>query len=494
VLSELRGRVTATLQPGALLDGKWRVEGLLGTGGMGAVYAATHARNAAKVAIKVLHPDVARDASSRERFLREGYAANQVDHPGVVKVIDDGVTQDGAAFLVMERLEGRSLEALAEQRGGTLSVDDLLRYTIPWLEVMAAAHAKGIVHRDLKPENVFVCNDGVVKVLDFGLARLRETVSQKRLTTEGSPIGTPAFMPPEQALALWDQVDARSDVYSLGASMFTLLTGQLVHDGRTVAELMVHISTKPARPIRSVLEVVPVPIAGVIDRALLPRSEDRFADAGAMLAAVRQAGVDMITQRHARSTLASGGDAFEGDATIRVEPMLRESPAVSVPFAATGTLHAGRAPIRDTARPVSSDPRRVPKAGVGALVVGLAVLGGVGGYVAYRALSPEPSRDGGEVAQEPKEPESSGAPKSDVAPEVSTATVPSASATVAPVESASARPGPSATATASEKNLERIERPRSTMSAKPSAKPVGPAPSAPKPCIRDGFSMECKRN
>jgi eukaryotic-like serine/threonine-protein kinase len=481
---------TPTLPTGAVLDGKWRIEGLLGQGGMGSVYAAIHVRNAAKVAIKVLHPDVARDESSRERFLREGYAANQVAHPGVVKVIDDGTTSDGAPFLVMERLEGRSLEGVAEQRGGTLSVDELLRFTIPWLEVMAAAHDKGIVHRDLKPENVFVCSDGVVKVLDFGLARLRETVSQKRLTTEGSPIGTPAFMPPEQALALWDQVDARSDVYSLGASMFTLLTGQLVHDGRTVAELMVHISTKPARPIRSVLELVPPPIAAVIDRALLSARELRFDDAGAMLKALRQAGVDMLAQRHGRMTLASGGSAFDGDATVRAEPAPPSVAAVSAAFAPTGTLHAGRAPARDTARPVSSDPRRVQKAGVGVLLASLATLGGVGGYLAYRSTTSP--REGADRAPEaPPTADSAPSARPSAAPRVDTATTGSAvSSAVSPAVS----PVPSVQPVTSPSGLSTGVAPLKTSrpTDKPSAKPSSTSSAPSKPCQRDPFTMQCK--
>jgi serine/threonine-protein kinase len=320
-------------------------------------------------------------------------------------------------------------------------------------------------------------------------------VSQKRLTTEGSPIGTPAFMPPEQALALWDQVDARSDVYSLGASMFTLLTGQLVHDGRTVAELMVHISTKPARPIRSVLELVPPPIAAVIDRALLSARELRFDDAGAMLKALRQAGVDMLAQRHGRMTLASGGNAFDGDATVRAEPAPPAAAAVSAAFAPTGTLHAGRAPARDTARPVSSDPRRVPKAGVGVLLAGLAMLGGVGGYLAYRSTtSPGEGADGAsetasetEAAPAPAQATADSAPSArpSAAPRVDTTSTGSAvSSTQSPAPSAQPVTSPSGLSTA----VAPLKTSRPT--EKPSAKPSSTSTA---PCQRDPFSMQCKR-
>jgi serine/threonine-protein kinase len=296
-----------------------------------------------------------------------------------------------------------------------------------------------------------------------------------------------------KALALWDQVDARSDVYSLGASMFTLLTGQLVHDGRTVAELMVHISTKPARPIRSVLELVPAPLASVIDRALLPSREQRFDDAGAMLAALRQAGVDMLAQRHGRSTLVSGGDAFDGDATIRAEPgsvLPMSAQAVSVPFAPTGTLHAGRAPVRDTARPVSSDPRRVPKAGLGVLFGALALLGGLGGYVAYRsttkpAAPADPVTSTAAISEEPShattERSTQVLPSS---PAVSSTPVATIASAVPPptIEPASTSARPSAAPV-------RISRPTS----KPSAKPdVSHARPTSRPCVRDPMTMLCK--
>ncbi|MBK8938500.1 MAG: serine/threonine protein kinase [Polyangiaceae bacterium] len=199
------------LTAGEVLDGKWRIEGELGRGGMGSVYAALHVRNQRRVAIKVLHGELAHDPEQRERLHREGFASNRVDHPGVVAILDDGYTAGGASYLVMERLEGQPLDALADQQGGLLSLEQVLDLGARWLDVVAAAHAVGVVHRDLKPENVFLTSAGVLKVLDFGLASVRDEGARRRLTATGVPMGTPAFMPPEQALALWDQVDARSD-------------------------------------------------------------------------------------------------------------------------------------------------------------------------------------------------------------------------------------------------------------------------------------------
>ncbi|MGH8311592.1 MAG: serine/threonine-protein kinase, partial [Steroidobacteraceae bacterium] len=164
----------AQLRVGTVLRGKWRLDVLLGVGGMGAVYAATH-RNESRAAIKLLHPELNLQPEIRARFLREGRAANVVGHPGAVRVLDDDVTDEGAVYLVMELLDGESLESRAARHGGSLPVEEVLGVTDQLLDVLASAHDKRIVHRDLKPENVFVTGDGRVKILDFGLAKLTQS-------------------------------------------------------------------------------------------------------------------------------------------------------------------------------------------------------------------------------------------------------------------------------------------------------------------------------
>ncbi|MFO0547000.1 MAG: serine/threonine-protein kinase [Polyangiaceae bacterium] len=314
---------TRALVAGEILEGKWQIEAELGRGGMGSVYAAVHVRNHRKVAIKVLHDELARDPEQRERLLREGYASNRVNHPGIVSVLDDGVTATGAAYLVMERLEGTPLDELAERARGALPLEDVLSIGERWIEVVATAHAAGVVHRDLKPENVFVTTSGVVKVLDFGLASVRDERARRRLTATGVPMGTPAFMPPEQALALWDEVDARSDVYALGASLFTLLTGRLVHEARSAPELLVMVSTRPAAPVATLAPWVPIELARVLDRALRFRRQERFAHAGELLVAFREAA------RTARVAGASPPPSLAGTAhhAATISPITRPSAA-----------------------------------------------------------------------------------------------------------------------------------------------------------------------
>ncbi len=270
---------------GQTLLGKWHLDAVLGVGGMAAVYAATH-RNEARAALKILHPELTVHAEIRRRFFQEGRAANRINHPGVVRVLDEDQTEDGGVFVVMELLDGESLEARASRREGRLPVDEVLSIADQILDVLVAAHEKGIVHRDLKPENVFLTRAGQVKVLDFGIARLRELSEASHATRTGSSMGTPAYMAPEQARGLWGEVDGRSDLWAVGATMFALLTGRAVHDGRTTNEILVAACTARAA---SLMGEVPKPVADVIDRALAFEKAERWPDAKAMQEAVRRA-------------------------------------------------------------------------------------------------------------------------------------------------------------------------------------------------------------
>lgn len=279
----------AALRIGKVLRDKWRIDRLVGIGGMAAVYAATHCNNGKRVAIKLLHPELSMIPEIRTRFLREGYVANKVSHPCIVSVLDDDMTDEGAVFLVMELLEGETVEALRERSGHFLPVHQVVQIADQLLDVLAAAHAVGIIHRDIKPENLFLTRDGSLKVLDFGIARLRELSSAKMTMTGAGAMGTPAFMPPEQARGRSESISPRSDVWSVGATMFAIASGRLVHDAETVNELLLAAMTQPAPPFMSVLPRFPPGVAAVIDRALAFEQENRWADARAMQVALRSA-------------------------------------------------------------------------------------------------------------------------------------------------------------------------------------------------------------
>ena len=283
----------AAARVGTVLNEKWTLEKLLGVGGMGSVYLGRH-RNGAKAAVKVLHSDLALNPDVRNRFLREGYAANRVEHRGAVQVLDDDLVKDGPdhglAYLVMELLEGESLEERAG-RSPPLSENEYLAVAEGVLDVLEAAHAHGVIHRDLKPDNIFLVSDPEdgrlrVKVLDFGLARI---VERERTTQFGIALGTPSYMSPEQASGQHDLVDGRTDIFALGATGFRLLARRRIHEEAHPVRLVVKMSTEPAPPIRSVAPLVSEHVAAIIDRAVAFRPQDRYASAAAMRVDVKAA-------------------------------------------------------------------------------------------------------------------------------------------------------------------------------------------------------------
>lgn len=269
---------------GGWLSGKWRLDRLLGRGGMSSVYAATH-RNGNQVAIKILHPELASQARLRQRFLREGYIANRVAHPDAVRVLDDG--QDGpCAFLVMELLRGQDLESLRSGCGGTLPVGEVVWLTERILAILDAAHAADVIHRDIKPQNLFVTVDGRVKLLDFGVASLRGVPGFTTLTDTAVLPGTPGYMAPEQVRGHQHALGPHTDIWGLGATLFRLLTGQAIYLARTPGEMMVATATQPARAILRVRPDLPSRLAEIVDKALASNPGSRWPSAEAVRVAL----------------------------------------------------------------------------------------------------------------------------------------------------------------------------------------------------------------
>jgi serine/threonine-protein kinase len=276
---------SAEARLGSSLRGKYLLERLLGVGGMAAVYEATH-RNGMRVAVKVLHRELARMSQIKARFLREGYAANRIGHPGVVRVLDDDEDADGSAFIAMELLEGETLEKEWARSNRKLPLPRVVGVLDELLEVLDAAHAAGVIHRDVKPDNIFITRGGSLKILDFGIARL---VDNSRVTSSGEMMGTPEFVSPEQAGGRVREIDGRADIFSVGAIAFTLLSGTFVQEGTTSLERMIYAATRPSRKIHEVLPELHADVAHVIDVALSFELKDRFANARAMRAALQGA-------------------------------------------------------------------------------------------------------------------------------------------------------------------------------------------------------------
>ncbi len=304
---------------GTSLNAKWTLERLLGVGGMGAVFAARH-RNGTRAAVKLLHAQYARESNIRERFLREGRIANRVDHPARVPVTDDDVSDRGEPFLVMDLLEGGTLNELRRRTDGILSLEDTLRIVDTVLDLLGKCHAVGIVHRDIKPANIFITEDGSVKVLDFGVARMREPDSGVEATRLGMAIGTPSYIAPEQALGLGAQVDGRSDIFSVGACMYVALTGKRLNHARTEAESFVMAATHKAPSIANLAPDLPVEVVACVDRALAFEREKRFQDAASMRSEV----LGLLAALRA-GQLVRGGPKKEGGLRIRANDALDEN-------------------------------------------------------------------------------------------------------------------------------------------------------------------------
>lgn len=271
----------AELEPGRVVGG-YEIQGKLGEGGMGVVYAAKDPKLGRQVALKLLPDDIG--GERRRRFLREARSASAVDHPNIATVFSVG-EDAGTIFIAMERVHGLTLrEHLSAHPPGEA---EALRIVREIAAALVKAHAAGIVHRDLKPENVMLTEDGRVKILDFGLAKLRdpestaaETEASELATREGRILGTPSYMSPEQAKGR--SVDARSDLFSLGVVLYELLSGKRPFRGTTTMELLIAIDRDDYEPLAG----ADAALARLVGRCLAKEPEGRFPDATALIAAI----------------------------------------------------------------------------------------------------------------------------------------------------------------------------------------------------------------
>jgi serine/threonine-protein kinase len=279
LLVDATSRQSALLRVSTELEGGWALEQLIGLGGSAAVYRGRRADGCVG-AVKVMHAHLSLDAGWQRRFQRETELLRQFPCSGVARVLEVGPAA-GPPFFVMELLQGQSLEAARVARGGTLPTPEVLAHADAVLQVLSAMHAVGVVHRDLKPSNLFLSNEGELKVLDFGIATASTNEPGYGLghTTTRGILGTPAFMPPEQARGRWDLVDARSDLWALGATLFTLLSGEVVHLGGTENERLGLAMVKPARSLRQLLPRLHPKVIALVDRALAYDARDRFQSA-----------------------------------------------------------------------------------------------------------------------------------------------------------------------------------------------------------------------
>lgn len=269
------------------IAGKYRVETVVGQGGMGAVYSARNILTGKRVALKWLLPEHA-GSSTRERLLREARIACSIEHPNVVDIYDVGEHQ-GGLFLVMEYLRGQPLSDVLAERG-RLDPDELIALLVPTMRGVHAAHLAGVIHRDLKPENIILSeSDGelIPKVVDFGVSKTvgGSSVPNSSLTRTGALVGTPHYMALEQVDGT-NQIDARTDVYAFGVLLYRALTGHYPFDGTSLGEVILKIGTKDAAPLRSHRPELPVELDLAVMRTLSRNRDLRFRDLEELAAAL----------------------------------------------------------------------------------------------------------------------------------------------------------------------------------------------------------------
>jgi eukaryotic-like serine/threonine-protein kinase len=319
---------------GTTFDHRYKIQKLLGEGGMGFVYLARHKVIDKKVAVKVLRADLAKDREILERFLQEAKAASSIGNPHIVDISDFGDLPDGSTYFVMEFLEGMALTELADT-GSRLPVERICHIGIQLCNGLAAAHAQGIVHRDLKPDNIFLVERGsdhdFVKILDFGIAKVSGNANTK-LTKAGAVFGTPHYMSPEQAAG--SPVDHRTDIYALGVILYELVSGQLPFNADNFMGILTQHMYKAPVPIRALIQGVPGPecppsLEAVILKCLSKKQEGRYQsmeELAADLERVKSGGVaNAVSEMMARS----GGFNVPADYFKQPSVMVPATPPVA---------------------------------------------------------------------------------------------------------------------------------------------------------------------
>jgi eukaryotic-like serine/threonine-protein kinase len=429
------------VNPGDVIADKYRIERVLGAGGMGVVVVATHLQLDQLVAIKFLRPAVAKKPENVERFAREARAAAKIQSEHVARVLDVAIGEGGVPYMVMEYLEGKDLETTLEEQG-RLPIDNVVDYILQALEALAEAHAAGIVHRDLKPANIFLARraDGssVVKVLDFGISKLIRG-SSPQITTTSAQMGSPLYMSPEQLRRTRD-VDHRADIWSLGVILQELIVGEAPFMGDSLPEIIAMIVSDPPLSMRLRRPEVSVQLEAVVKRCLEKDPDARFANVAELARALQPFAPERSAISIERVTrIVAGRQEISLPPGSVGAPKVHDSPAVATnsSWHTSGVLRSAR-----------RSRRLVLITGAG-----LVAAGAVGALVALTRSGP--------VAKDPATP---------AAPATTTAPAPTVSETPAPTATTPPSASPTSATTAA--------APTSPPAPRPTGRPGAARPTA----------------
>jgi serine/threonine-protein kinase len=338
------------MESGQTIAGKYRLNQLLGSGGMAEVWSATNTFTERQHAIKFMLPSVVRTPEAARRFLMEAKVSARIDHPNVIEIMDVGQTDDGTLFLVMELLTGVSLETALRRQHPPMTVHDFVYVMIDVARALAAAHKNGVIHRDLKPTNIFLhrakTGGAVPKLLDFGVSKFLEDQANHALTVAGTVLGSPLYMSPEQARGE-PQIDARTDVFAFGGILFEAFCGYRAYEGNNFNQLILTIATQEPKRIDECARPIPEPLRVLVRDCLVTDRRERIASFDVI--ADRLAGIlPELAQSNLRLPSAhmppSDPDATNALPIVRPSdkppPHSAPPPAPPVPTAPMGTSNA----------------------------------------------------------------------------------------------------------------------------------------------------------